>query len=170
MAQRVAIARALSGNPKLLIADEPTTALDVTVQAEVLDLLREIQQQQRMAILLVTHDWGVIADISERVVVMYAGQVVERAEIGEIVHHPLHPYTQSLLASDPHNAPGAEILPSIAGTVPRPGDWPSGCHFHPRCNYATSECMHKPISLQHPTPARETRCIHYEELLAASRT
>ena len=120
-----------------------------------------------MGILLVTHDWGVIADISERVVVMYAGQVVERAEIGEIVHHPLHPYTQSLLASDPHNAPSAEILPSIAGTVPRPGDWPSGCHFHPRCNYATSECKQRPISLQ--TSHRRARNALHSLRAAASR-
>ena len=140
MAQRVAIARALSGDPKLLIADEPTTALDVTVQAEILELLRELAREQGMAILLVTHDWGVVADICDRVVVMYAGQVVERAKISPIFRSPLHPYTQALLSSNPHHAPGTEMLPTIPGSVPRPGAWPAGCHFHPRCAYATAEC------------------------------
>ena len=169
MAQRVAIARALSGDPKLLIADEPTTALDVTVQAEIIDLLREIQREQGMAILLVTHDWGVIADICERAVVMYAGEVVERAEINPIFHEPLHPYTSALLTSNPHNAPEAEFLPTIPGSVPKPGAWPRGCHFHPRCTYATAECRERAIALERPAPGRETRCIHWAKLAEAAR-
>jgi peptide/nickel transport system permease protein len=168
MAQRVAIACSLAGEPKLLIADEPTTALDVTVQAEILDLLRELQRERGMAILLVTHDWGVIADICERVVVMYAGQVVERADISPIVYTPLHPYTAALLTSNPMHAPDAEVLPTIPGNVPRPGAWPSGCHFHPRCAYATSECREQLINLERPDELRETRCIHYDELVAVS--
>jgi peptide/nickel transport system permease protein len=165
MAQRVAIARALAGAPKLLIADEPTTALDVTVQAEILDLLRTLRDERQMAILLISHDWGVIADICDRVVVMYAGQVVEQAEITPIVHRPLHPYTEALLSSNPHNAPEAAELPTIPGTVPRPGAWPVGCHFHPRCAYATGACADAPIPLERPSAdERETRCIHYEQL------
>ncbi len=164
MAQRVSIARALSGNPKLLIADEPTTALDVTVQAEILELLRELARDQGMSILLVTHDWGVVADICERAVVMYAGQVVERAEVTSIFAEPRHPYTKALLASDPHRAPESEFLPSISGVVPRPDDWPSGCRFQPRCGYATAACSAQVITLTRPSEGRETRCIHHSEL------
>jgi peptide/nickel transport system permease protein len=165
MAQRVAIARALAGEPRLLIADEPTTALDVTVQAEILDLLRELQRARQMAILLITHDWGVVADICERAVVMYAGQVVERAEIMSILREPLHPYTEALLASNQYSAVEVEMLPSIPGGVPQPGQWPHGCHFHPRCGYATEDCRVRAIPLKRPVVKRETRCIHYEQLL-----
>jgi peptide/nickel transport system permease protein len=165
MAQRVAIARALAGEPKLLIADEPTTALDVTLQAEVLELLRELKRDRGMAILLVTHDWGVVADICDRAVVMYAGQVVERADLLPMFREPLHPYTEALLAANPHNAPEAEMLRSIPGGVPQPGRWPEGCHFHPRCSYAVEACRLRPIPLERPLPERETRCIRYEELL-----
>ena len=163
MAQRVAIARALAGEPELLIADEPTTALDVTVQAEILDLLRELQQGRNMAILLVTHDWGVVADICDRVVVMYAGQVVEQAKVNAVFREPLHPYTQALLSSNPHNLVDQRTLPTIPGGVPKPGAWPTGCRFHPRCQYATEECG-APIALEQPAAGRETRCIHYSRL------
>ena len=165
MAQRVSIARALAGEPRLLIADEPTTALDVTVQAEILELLRDLQRERKMAILLVTHDWGVVADICDRAVVMYAGQVVERAPLLSMFREPLHPYTEALLASNPHSAPDAENLPTIPGGVPKPGAWPAGCHFHPRCRYATLSCRERPIPLERLTPERETRCIHYGQLL-----
>ena len=165
MAQRVAIARALAGEPKLLIADEPTTALDVTVQAEILELLRELQREREMAILLVTHDWGVIADLCDRAVVMYAGQVVEQADLEPLFQQPLHPYTEALLASNPHHALNLEQLPTIPGTVPRPGLWPAGCHFHPRCNYATDECRTQAIPIERPLAGHETRCVHYERLL-----
>jgi peptide/nickel transport system permease protein len=168
MAQRVAIARALAGEPKLLIADEPTTALDVTVQAEILALLRELRNKRRMAILLITHDWGVIADLCDRVIVMYAGQVVERADVRPIFREPLHPYTQALLASNPHNATRGETLPVIGGNVPNPGAWPSGCRFHPRCGYATAVCRAEPIPLKRPSIERETRCIHYDQLVGAN--
>jgi peptide/nickel transport system permease protein len=165
MAQRVAIARALAGEPKLLIADEPTTALDVTVQAEILELFRELQRERGMGILLVTHDLGVIADLCDRVVVMYAGQVVERAGLVPIFQHPLHPYTEALLVSSPHAAVNG-ALPTISGQVPKPGAWPEGCHFHPRCRYATTSCSKDSIALERPAPDRETRCLHYEELVA----
>jgi peptide/nickel transport system permease protein len=166
MAQRVAIARALAGEPKLLIADEPTTALDVTIQAEVLDLLRDLQQDRDLAILLVTHDWGVIADLCDRAVVMYAGEVVEQSRLTPIFGQPLHPYTKALLAANPHNASDSPRLPAIPGNVPAPGAWPQGCRFHPRCGFATSACRSAPITIERPTADRETRCIHHE-LLAA---
>jgi peptide/nickel transport system permease protein len=164
MAQRVAIARALAGEPKLLIADEPTTALDVTVQAEILDLLREIQQARGMAILLISHDWGVVADLCRQAAVMYAGQIVERADLRAMSRQPLHPYTEALLASNLHHSAEAERLQTIPGSVPRPGTWPSGCRFHPRCRYATEECRAQEIPLEQPTPERETRCIHFDQL------
>ena len=167
MAQRVAIARALAGEPKLLIADEPTTALDVTVQAEILRLLRDIQQERGMAIMLVTHDWGVVADMCDRAVVMYAGHVVERADLVPMFRRPLHPYTEALLASNPTNAVEGERLPTIAGVVPQPGMWPSGCHFHPRCAYATAECTHGSVPVHRPSGGRATRCIHYDRLEGA---
>jgi peptide/nickel transport system permease protein len=166
MAQRVAIARALAGNPALLIADEPTTALDVTIQAEILDLLRELQRERKMAILLISHDWGVIADIADRVTVMYAGEVVEQGGIVPIVRRPLHPYTEALLSANPHHATDAETLPTIPGSVPKPGAWPTGCHFEPRCRYATAGCAAGAVPVAQPQPERETRCLHHEELIA----
>jgi peptide/nickel transport system permease protein len=167
MAQRVAIARALAGGPKLLIADEPTTALDVTMQAEILDLLRELQTEREMAILLVTHDWGVVADICDRAVVMYSGQVVERARPAALFREPRHPYTKALLAANLHGAARTALLPTIPGQVPKPGAWPVGCHFHPRCGYATAECRVGSIPLERLSADRETRCIHHDELSAA---
>jgi peptide/nickel transport system permease protein len=166
MAQRVALARALAGEPRLLIADEPTTALDVTVQAEVLQLLRDLQRERGMSILLVTHDWGVVASVCDRAVVMYAGQVVERAPLVPIFDQPLHPYTRALLGANPHNSAGSSRLPTIAGTVPQPGAWPSGCRFCSRCGYATARCGEGPIPLVHVDPDRETRCIHHVRLLS----
>ncbi|WP_435159495.1 dipeptide/oligopeptide/nickel ABC transporter permease/ATP-binding protein [Amycolatopsis sacchari] len=168
MAQRVVLARALAGDPELLIADEPTTALDVTVQAEVLDLLREIQADTGMAILLVTHDWGVVADICDRAVVMYAGQVVEQADVASLFGRPMHPYTEALLAANPHTAADQEELPTIPGTVPKPGQWPLGCHFRPRCPYATADCASTDIELTTPAPQRASRCLHTDRLTSGS--
>jgi peptide/nickel transport system permease protein len=167
MAQRVSIARALAGEPKLLIADEPTTALDVTVQAEILALLRELKATRDTAILLITHDWGVVADVCDRVVVMYAGQVVEQADLPVVFGEPLHPYTKALLASDPHHAtlPGG-LLPTIPGAVPAPGLWPAGCRFNPRCALAVAACREEAIALAAASPGRLTRCIRHEELAA----
>lgn len=168
MAQRVAIARALAGEPKLLIADEPTTALDVTVQAEILDLLRELQVKRNMALLLITHDWGVVADICDRAIVMYAGQIVEQAEVRSILQRPLHPYTEALLSASPNHASATECLSVIPGDVPRPGLWPTGCHFHPRCGYATSLCRAKAIPLELVKFDRQTRCIHHDKMAGSA--
>jgi peptide/nickel transport system permease protein len=163
MAQRVSIARALAGSPALLVADEPTTALDVTVQAGILDLFRELQNDG-MAILFVTHDWGVAADMCDRGIVMYAGEVVERAGLGPIVDEPRHPYTAALLNSDPRGAQQGSRLPTVPGTVPAVGAWPSGCRFSPRCQFATDECIAEPIPLVAISAERDSRCIHVDRL------
>ncbi|MEO5535352.1 MAG: dipeptide/oligopeptide/nickel ABC transporter permease/ATP-binding protein [Pseudolysinimonas sp.] len=165
MAQRVIIARALAGRPRLLIADEPTTALDVTVQAEVLTLLRTVQQETGMAILLVTHDWGVVAETCSRALVMYAGQIVESAGVDDLLDRPRHPYTRALLASNPHGARRGETLPTIGGTVPSPADWPVGCRFAARCPLAVDECRAAPIPLIEAGPARTSRCIRIDALI-----
>ncbi len=144
MRQRVMIAMALVCHPKLLIADEPTTALDVTIQAQILELLDRLQSELGMAVMLITHDFGVVAGSADRVVVMYAGQVVEQALTGELFAHPLHPYTEGLLASVPRlDAPSASAhgrLHAIPGQVPAATAWPSGCRFHPRCPYVWDRC------------------------------
>ena len=142
MNQRVMIAMALACNPKLLIADEPTTALDVTIQAQILDLLLTLQRETGMALVLITHDMGVVAETAERVAVFYAGQKVEEQNVGELFADPHHPYTAALLASLPERAVG-RTLPSIGGVVPGLFDWPTGCLFSPRCQFATSRCREK---------------------------
>ncbi|MFC0534208.1 dipeptide/oligopeptide/nickel ABC transporter permease/ATP-binding protein [Phytohabitans kaempferiae] len=164
MAQRVAIAAALAGRPRLLIADEPTTALDVTVQAEILDLLRRLQRETGMAILLVTHDWGVVADICRRTYVMYAGQAVEATTTERMFDHPKHPYTAGLLDSTPQPDHRGHRLPAIPGTVPSPGRWPDGCRFAPRCPYATAECTAAPVAFAEPQQGHLTRCLHHEQV------
>lgn len=164
MAQRVAIAMALAGEPELLIADEPTTALDVTIQAEILDLLRRLQAEHDMAVLLISHDWGVIADMCQRAYVMYAGQVVENSDVTAMFAHPRHPYTAGLLGSAPRRATPREHLAAIPGTVPDPTRWPTGCRFAPRCPLATAECTTAPITLLEPATGHRTRCIRHTEL------
>ena len=140
MRQRVMIAMALACEPDLLIADEPTTALDVTVQAQILDLLRELQQQTGMAIILITHDLGVVAEMADEVAVMYAGKVVERASGTDIFDDPQHPYTLGLLGSIPKIEETQERLLAIEGAVPAPFALPQGCRFHPRCVFANDAC------------------------------
>jgi peptide/nickel transport system permease protein len=164
MAQRVAIAMALAGRPEVLIADEPTTALDVTVQAEILDLLRSLQEETGMAVILVSHDWGVVADLCGRAIVMYAGEVVERASVPQLFSTPRHPYTAALLRSNPHGAEPGKPLPTIGGSVPAPHQWPVGCHFAARCPLATEECLRAPIEMVHLEGKRSSRCIHIDEL------
>jgi oligopeptide/dipeptide ABC transporter ATP-binding protein len=143
MRQRVVIAMALMMRPALVIADEPTTALDVTIQAQILDLLRDLQQRFGTSILLITHDMGVVAEIASRVIVMYGGEVVEQAPVDQIFAKPHHPYTEGLLAAMPRLGQERERLRTIPGTVPPPTNWPSGCRFHERCPYAWERTAHE---------------------------
>ncbi|MGE4650356.1 MAG: ABC transporter ATP-binding protein [Myxococcota bacterium] len=138
--QRVMIAMALSTRPELLIADEPTTALDVTIQRQILRLLRNLQEQREMSILLITHDLGVVNELSDRVAVMYAGRIVESGDRAEIFRSPRHPYTLGLLRSNPALVAAGERLPEIPGVVPSPSEWPAGCRFRPRCRSAFDRC------------------------------
>jgi peptide/nickel transport system permease protein len=165
MAQRVNIAIALAGRPRVLIADEPTTALDVTVQAEILALLRQLQEATGMAIVLITHDWGVVADVAHRAVVMYAGEVVERAGVDELFARPRFPYTAALLTADPSTAAAGSRLPTLAGRVPPPGSWPNGCRFASRCAHTREKCTASPLALVALDPDHATRCIRVDELV-----
>jgi oligopeptide/dipeptide ABC transporter ATP-binding protein len=142
MAQRVMIAMAIASNPKLLIADEPTTALDVTIQKQILLLLKKLQEKNNMAVILVTHDLGLVAEYSDRIQVMYAGEMVETGTTKEIINYPTHPYTSGLLSSRPGLNTGLpkSILPSIAGIVPAFHERPMGCQFHPRCQFTQADC------------------------------
>jgi peptide/nickel transport system permease protein len=166
MAQRVTIARALAGEPEILIADEPTTALDVTVQSDILALLRSLQLSSAIAILLITHDWGVVAGLADDVLVMYAGQTVEDAVAEMVFDHPCHPYTDGLLRSDPHRALSGTALPAIPGTVPAPSEWPSGCRFAGRCALRTDACVTGEIPLLATEEGHDARCIHVDRLEA----
>ena len=161
MRQRVMIAMALSCDPKLLIADEPTTALDVTIQAQILELLRGIQEQKKMAIMLITHDLGVIAEMAQDVVVMYAGKVVERGTVEQIFEKPLHPYTQGLLASIPGQGTKGKRLNVIKGTVPHPFNLPPGCLFAPRCPHAFDKCPTAFPALMDQGEGHEAACYLY---------
>ena len=159
MRQRVMIAMALICHPQILIADEPTTALDVTIQAQILELLARLQQQLGMAVLLITHDLGVVAGTADRVVVMYAGQVVETAPTPELFARPEHPYTEGLMASIPRLDRPRERLHSIPGSVPAATSWPTGCRFHPRCPYAWEKCRtEEPPLLDTQVAEHSARC------------
>lgn len=140
MSQRVMIAMAIACNPRLLIADEPTTALDVTIQAQIMDLLLDIQREHRMALMLITHDLALIAEAAQRLVVMYAGQIVETGLIPDVFEHPKHPYTAALLNALPERSTGHERLRTIPGVVPGQYDRPTGCLLNPRCSFATEKC------------------------------
>jgi peptide/nickel transport system permease protein len=164
MAQRVGIALALAGEPSVLIADEPTTALDPTIQAEILDLLRSLQESLGLAIVLVTHDLGVVADIGDVAAVMYAGQVVELASVERLLAAPRHPYSQGLLDAMPEDAVRGEPLPTVAGVVPLPKDWPAHCRFAARCPLAVDACRQGPIALLPVEEDRSSRCIRTDAL------
>jgi peptide/nickel transport system permease protein len=166
MAQRVSIACALAGRPRVLIADEPTTALDVTIQGEILDLLRTLQAETGMAIVLITHDLGVVADLCDRVAVMYAGEIVEIADVENVFERPAHPYTRGLIDSNPIASKRGSPLRAISGTVPSPVNWPVGCHFGDRCRFRTPECAARPIpliSVAEPS-LHDARCIRVAEI------
>jgi oligopeptide/dipeptide ABC transporter ATP-binding protein len=167
MQQRVMIAMALASQPKLLVADEPTTALDVTIQAQILDLLRELKQRLGMAILLITHNLGIVGDMADRVAVMYAGQIVELAPARELLRRPLHPYTRALMHSVPKLTGEIDRLSAIPGNVPRIGNFPPGCRFYPRCPSARPECANRPPELAQLEPGRWVRCLYAKELANA---
>ena len=158
MRQRVMIAMALACNPKLLIADEPTTALDVTIQAQILDLMRDLRARTGTAIMLITHDLGVIAELADRVVVMYAGKVVEEARVGDLFTDPQHPYTLGLLGSIPKLDVEEERLATIEGSVPNPYNMPAGCKFNPRCPFADDKCRQDVPVLAEVKPGHKVAC------------
>jgi oligopeptide/dipeptide ABC transporter ATP-binding protein len=170
MQQRVMIAMALAPQPKLLVADEPTTALDVTIQAQIIELLVRLRQQLGMAILLITHNLGIVGDIADEVAVMYAGQIVETAPARALLRRPLHPYTQALINSVPRLESTAGRLATIAGAVPRLGAFPAGCRFHPRCPIARPECSQSPPPLVEIEPGRRVRCPFWNQPAASPST
>jgi oligopeptide/dipeptide ABC transporter ATP-binding protein len=172
MRQRVMIAMALACDPDLLIADEPTTALDVTIQAQILELLNELRQSRKLAVLLITHDLGVVAEVADRVCVMYTGRIVERSNVAELFAEPKHPYTRGLLRSVPRlsdaNAPKALRLETIEGTVPSPTNLPDGCHFAPRCEHRMEKCTHGRIPLYTAPDGALVRCVLYDESVSSA--
>ena len=169
--QRAMLALALAAGPELLIADEPTTALDVTVQAQILELLDELRERLRLAVLLITHDLAVVAERCDRVGVMYAGQIVETGSVGELFANPGHPYTRALLRSLPRLGDGVagESLPTIPGRVPKFGNLPSGCSFHPRCNDAWERCTDEEPRLLLGESGRRVRCFLAEDAQAENQ-
>ncbi len=165
MRQRTMIAMALSGKPKLLIADEPTTAVDVTIQAQLLELLRELQNEFGMAVVFVTHDLGIVAEMCDDVAVMYAGEIVEHAPAAELFERPRHPYTEALIASLPQAVAVGDRLTVIPGHVPQPGEWPTGCRFHPRCKYVADACRDGAVPLSVLNGSDHVaRCLRAAEL------
>jgi peptide/nickel transport system ATP-binding protein len=166
MRQRVMIAMALACRPKLLIADEPTTALDVTIQAQILDLIQDLKKELNMGVMLITHDLGVVAEVCTRVVVMYLGQVIEEAEVDDLFTSPLHPYTKGLLQSIPQlDGDRTKKLSVIQGMVPSLSNIPQGCRFAPRCSYATELCEQTPPEIQDDGNGHSVRCWHYKSIL-----
>lgn len=164
MRQRAMIAMAMACNPKLLIADEPTTALDVTIQAQILDLMRDLKNKTNTSIMLITHDLGVVAEMADHVVVMYAGKVVEEANVLEIFKNPMHPYTVGLLESKPILNQDKERLNSIPGQVPNPLNMPEGCYFHPRCSKAMDICRKQQPTLCTVKDGHKVACHLYKEV------
>lgn len=164
MRQRAMIAMALCCDPQLLIADEPTTALDVTVQAQILDLLVSLRDELGMGVIFITHDLGVVAEVCDRVVVMYAGEVVETSPARDLFSRPRHPYTEGLLSAMPQLGSRSGRLASIAGRTPEPWAMPTGCRFGPRCPYSEHECTTGPIPLRSTGVDRQARCVRTDEL------
>ncbi|MCV2394388.1 dipeptide/oligopeptide/nickel ABC transporter permease/ATP-binding protein [Actinotalea sp. M2MS4P-6] len=168
MAQRVAIALALTGKPEILIADEPTTALDVTIQAEILDLLLDLRDSEGMTIVLVTHDLGVLADVGDRVAVMYAGEIIETGTTADVFARPGHPYTRGLLAAVPDAAAEGDRLAALPGRVPLPRDWPTGCRFAERCAFRMPACTQAPVDATIVDAGHLSRCLAAREVAAIS--
>lgn len=164
MKQRVVIAIALACNPDLLLADEPTTALDVTIQAQVMDLIKDLQNKYQTAMLLITHDMGVVAQVCDAVAVIYAGNILEYGTKEQIFDHPSHPYTIGLFNSIPSMSEDEEWLHPIEGLPPDPTDLPKGCPFSPRCKYATEECMREPIDVHMTKDGHQCRCCRLDSI------
>lgn len=159
------IAMALACQPKLLIADEPTTALDVTIQAQILTLISRLRKELNMGVILITHDFGVVAEVCTRVIVMYLGQVIEEAEVNAIFNNPLHPYTRGLLKSIPQlDGDRSKPLHVIKGMVPSLKNIPKGCRFAPRCQYVTQICLEQPPTLSAASNGQKVRCWHFETI------
>ncbi|KQX48900.1 ABC transporter ATP-binding protein [Paenibacillus sp. Root444D2] len=169
MRQRIMIAMALSCKPKLLIADEPTTALDVTIQAQILELMKDLREESGAAIMLITHDLGVVAEMADKVVVMYAGQIVEEADVFTLFREPLHPYTQGLLNSIPRVEGDSNRLTAIPGAVPSIQRMPKGCRFHTRCVWATELCRQEQPMLKAVGPDHQVRCWVTQEQAVLSK-
>jgi oligopeptide/dipeptide ABC transporter ATP-binding protein len=169
MRQRAMIAMALAGEPELIIADEPTTALDVTIQAQVLDLLRRTTRERGTALMLITHDLGVVAETADRIAVMYAGQIVEEGPAKEVLRSPASPYALDLIASIPSYARRGKGLTTIQGAVPSPANFPSGCRFHPRCRFAVKACAASVPQLTPRTGDRSVRCFRADEIAAGAK-
>jgi oligopeptide transport system ATP-binding protein len=165
MRQRIMIAMAIALDPAVLIADEPTTALDVTVQAQIMGLLQELQEERQMGLVLITHDLGVVADVADRIAVMYAGRIMERAEVFSLYRAPAHPYTKGLLESIPRLDQKGQQLAAIGGLPPNLMRIPPGCEFHPRCRYAQDICRTDRPELREVAPGRESACHFAEEIL-----
>ncbi|MDQ3592701.1 MAG: ABC transporter ATP-binding protein, partial [Actinomycetota bacterium] len=167
MRQRVMIAMALALDPEVLIADEPTTALDVTVQAQIMKLLAGLQAERNMGLILITHDMGVVADVADKICVMYAGKIVERADVHSIYRNPAHPYTRALLESIPRVDRKGQQLASIEGLPPILTRLPPGCSFNPRCPIARERCTHDEPPLYDVGGGRQSACHYYEEVLGS---
>lgn len=168
MRQRAMIAMALAGEPELIIADEPTTALDVTIQAQVLDLLRRATRERGTALLLITHDLGVVAETADRVAVMYAGQIIEEGPAAAVIRTPASPYARDLVASIPSYERRGKGLSTIEGMVPSPANFPKGCRFHPRCQYAVAACSSSVPELERRGASRSVRCFRADEIAAGA--
>ncbi len=163
MKQRVVIAMALACSPELILADEPTTALDVTIQAQILDMIKALKEKQNTSMILITHDLGVVAEVCDRVAVVYAGEIIEYGTKEEIFDYPTHPYTVGLFGSIPKIHEDVEWLDSIPGMPPNPADLPSGCHFHPRCSKCTQPCGEKAPEMIEVRPGHFVRCLNCTE-------
>ena len=170
MRQRVMIAMSLACDPQLLIADEPTTALDVTIQAQILELMKSIKAQTNMSVIMITHDLGIVADFCSRVLIFYAGQIVENTPVEKLMSNPLHPYTQGLLKALPKLHEETDRLETIEGMVPDADDMPEGCHFHPRCPSASKRCKKECPDLFEMGGGQAVRCFLYEGDRTLSRT
>ena len=169
MRQRAMIAMALAASPSILIADEPTTALDVTIQAQILDLLKKLQKERNMTLLLITHDLGIVASLADEIAIMYAGEIVERGTTAEVFKKPAHPYTAGLFKAIPRIGATRGKLRVIPGTVPEVRDEPTGCVFYPRCGRAIDRCAHAPVVLKRCGGRRAVRCIRYRPATAVRR-